>query len=291
MKAKQPISLVMAIPDHPWTKATAESAAVRIAMTVAESGTQPGSLLTVMRESGLDTDDPHLVLSEARGTINSNLSEGADVTSAKSLVANSGISCNGMMLAGRGFVLTESQASHLIATDGEGARSIIKPFINGGELVRRWSRRYAIDAYGKTADDIRKFAPNTFQHLLQAVKPERDLNRRPSFVRRWWIFGEPRSTFRPALDNLNRYIGTTETAKHRLFQFLDTEVLPDNMVIAIASDDAFHLGVLSSKVHSEIWMPANAASLGVFIGNVRYSKSRCFDPFPFPVTDEFTRVF
>src|SRR5208337_1776282 len=35
---KSPLSLVMAIPDHPWTKATSDAAAVRIAMTVAQAG-------------------------------------------------------------------------------------------------------------------------------------------------------------------------------------------------------------------------------------------------------------
>ena len=33
LNATNPISLVFAIPDHPWTKATKDSAAVRIAMT------------------------------------------------------------------------------------------------------------------------------------------------------------------------------------------------------------------------------------------------------------------
>lgn len=37
-KAKNPISIVMAIADHPWTKATPDSAAARIAVTVAETG-------------------------------------------------------------------------------------------------------------------------------------------------------------------------------------------------------------------------------------------------------------
>src|SRR5205085_11734551 len=37
-----PLSLVMAIPDHPWTKATADSAAVRIAMTVAQGKARQG---------------------------------------------------------------------------------------------------------------------------------------------------------------------------------------------------------------------------------------------------------
>ena len=80
--------------------------------------------------------------------------------------------------------------------------------------------------------------------------------------------------------DLPRYIATVETSKHRVFQFLDASILPDNMLIAIGSDDAFHIGILSSRVHA-IWALRSGGWLGV--GNdPRYSKSRCFDPFPFP---------
>ena len=52
------------------------------------------------------------------------------------------------------------------------------------------------------------------------------------------------------------------------------------MLVAIGSDDAFHLGVLSSRIHVT-WALHAGGWLGV--GNdPRYSKSRCFDPFPFP---------
>lgn len=79
---------------------------------------------------------------------------------------------------------------------------------------------------------------------------------------------------------LLRYIATAETAKHRVFQFLDGSILPDNMLVAIGSNDAFHLGVLSSRAHI-VWALRAGGWLGV--GNdPRYSKSRCFDPFPFP---------
>jgi hypothetical protein len=71
-------------------------------------------------------------------------------------------------------------------------------------------------------------------------------------------------------------------AKHRTFQFLDASILPDDKLIAIALDDAFALGVLSSQLHIE-WALAQAA-LGVAIDPV-YSKSRCFDTFPFPAED------
>jgi hypothetical protein len=52
------------------------------------------------------------------------------------------------------------------------------------------------------------------------------------------------------------------------------------MLIAIGSDDAFHLGILVSRLHT-VWALRAGGWLGV--GNdPRYSKSRCFDPFPFP---------
>jgi type II restriction/modification system DNA methylase subunit YeeA len=52
------------------------------------------------------------------------------------------------------------------------------------------------------------------------------------------------------------------------------------MLIAIGSDDAATLGILSSRIHI-VWALRASGWLGV--GNdPRYSKSRCFDPFPFP---------
>jgi hypothetical protein len=55
------------------------------------------------------------------------------------------------------------------------------------------------------------------------------------------------------------------------------------MLVAIASDNACHLGVLSSRVHVA-WALAAGGRLG--IGNdPRYNKTRCFEPFPFPSDD------
>lgn len=52
------------------------------------------------------------------------------------------------------------------------------------------------------------------------------------------------------------------------------------MVIAIALESGFALGVLSSKAH-EVWTLAACSWMGV--GNdPRYNKTLCFDPFPFP---------
>lgn len=42
---------------------------------------------------------------------------------------------------------------------------------------------------------------------------------------------------------LPRDIATVETAKHRIFQFVDAAVLPEHKLVAIGSNDALHLGV------------------------------------------------
>jgi len=56
------------------------------------------------------------------------------------------------------------------------------------------------------------------------------------------------------------------------------------MIVALALDDAFHLGILSSKIHT-LWAFSAGGKMGV--GNdSRYNSSRCFQPFPFPTTTE-----
>src|SRR3546814_2640802 len=53
-------------------------------------------------------------------------------------------------------------------------------------------------------------------------------NNRESRKEKWWIFGEPLSTFRPALSGLERYIGTARTSKFRNFVFLPGGSLPES---------------------------------------------------------------
>ena len=144
-----------------------------------------------------------------------------------------------------------------------------------------------IDLFGLSGEYVRKNFPEVYQHLLTTVKAAREkqfanspTNDARSYAENWWVMGKPRTELRPALDGLTRYIATVETAKHRYFMFLGAIVLPDNKLTIIASDDAFHLGVLSSRVHCSYALRAGGW-LGVGNDPV-YVKSRCFDPFPFP---------
>lgn len=279
---KNPLRLAFAIPDHPWVDA-ADGAAVRIAMTVGTIEAVEGRLLTVTEETPGEGGETRVTLAERRGTIQADLRIGADVASARSLRANGGISVNGMMRAGEGFIVTPEEAQALGLGREPGLERVIRPFRNGRDLTDRPRGVMVIDAFGLTAEELRIRYPAVFQRLVERVKPERDQNNRPRLRTVWWEFAEPRKTLRKALAGLSRYIATVETAKHRAFQFLPASIVPEHKLIAVASDDALHLGVLSSALHVE-WALAAGGWLGVGNDPV-YVKTRCFEPFPFPDED------
>lgn len=272
------LSLIMAIGDHPWTKATKDAAAVRIAMTVAASGAHDGRLIEVTSEKALETDTPELETSLSLGKINADLTVGSDSGQVTPLKSNYGLGYRGVQLIGSGFIVTAQEAAHLGLGKRDGLERHIRPYRNGRDLLQRSRDVMVIDLFGLDEKQVRQKFPEVYDHILRAVKPERDDNRRASYKKNWWIHGEPRKDMRPALEGLPRFIATVETAKHRVFQFLDTEILPDNMIIAIGSEDAFHLGVLQSRLHTD-WALGIGGTLE---DRPRYNKSQIFDPFPFP---------
>ena len=268
--------LLMAIPDHPWVDGT-NGAAVRIAMTVLAAGSGQGQVLTVTQEQPGEHGEVAVTLAARTGLIHADLSVGANVAAAQALQAMQGISSPGVKLHGAGFIVTADEAAQL------NAPALVRPYRNGRDLTDKPRGVLVIDAFGLSAEQVREQYPAAYQWLLDRVKPERDQNNRATYRDNWWLFGEPRKELRPALAGLPRYIATVETSKHRTFQFLDAAILPDNKLVAIALDDAYSLGILSSQLHSA-WALAAGSWLGVGNDPV-YVKTRCFEAFPFPDQD------
>jgi hypothetical protein len=138
---------------------------------------------------------------------------------------------------------------------------------------------YVVD-FGLAGEDEARQTPVLYDLVRTRVKPTRAANNRRGYREQWWRFGEPRVELRSALAGLNRYAATPYVSKHRYFLFLDAEIAPDETIVGIATNEGFHLGILSSVIHAE-WASAAGSRLGV--GNdLRYNNSLCFDPFPFP---------
>ncbi len=280
---KNSIRLFFAIAEHPWAEG---DAAVTIAMTAAElrdpkkdSIASLGYFIPKEKEDGESlapmSDQDEFVFKQV-GAIFSNLKNGINITNIPKLKANSLLSCPGVKLHGKGFKLNSEQLRTI-------EPQVVYPYLNWDDLTDKSRNLSIIDLFGLSESEVRLNYPNAYQWVYENVKPDRDQNNRPTYKNNWWIFGEPRAQFRPAIKDLSRYIVTGETSKHRTFMFLSGNVVPDNMLTVFAFDNAYELGILSSKLH-EVWA---LASGGDHSGNTpRYNKSVCFDPFPFPDPNE-----
>lgn len=275
LAAAQPLSIIFAIPDHPWVDAS-DGAAVRISMTVAASGDLEGRAAMVIREETTNTDSTNAVLQEHTGKVSADLTVGANASQAVPLGAARDISGMGSALHGAGFILTAEEAKEL----AQYGAAVIRPYLGGRDLLQTCRERYVIDFSSLSEEEALEANRHAFQYVMDHVKPERDHNRRDSIRELWWRFGWERPKLRAALKGISRFIGTTETAKHRVFQFIDGSYVADHMIVCVALSDAYILGCLSSRLHVA-WALAAGGRLGV--GNdPRYNKSRCFDTFPFP---------
>ena len=239
----------------------------------------PGHLHHVTAETPHEeTGENEVQLDLVLGKVSADLTAGANVAATQPLKANDGLSSPGVKLHGSGFIVTPDEAKALGLGKVKGLESHLRPYRNGRDLADRPRDVMVIDLFGLTVEEVRERFPKVYEHVLRTVKPERDQNNRASYRDLWWVHGEPRRELRPALAGLPRYIATIETAKHRFFQFLDAAILPDNKLVVIALKDAFHLGVLSSRIHATF-----ALSRGALLEDRPvYPKSECFDPFPFP---------
>ena len=284
-RAKEALSLVYAVPDHPWQKA-AGKAAVRIAMTVAARGGRDGTLATVERESGLNTDTPVVELREREGRINGNLKVGADITAVQPLMANALISSPGVKLHGSGFIVTPQQAAALGLGSTPGLEAHILPYRHGRDIAQRPRGVMVIDLFPLSADEVRDRFPKVYQHVVEHVKPERDTNREDYRRTYWWWFGRKNTLLRGFIEGISRFITTSETSKHRLFQFLDRNIRPDNRLVCIGISKPSLLAVLSSRIHI-VW---SLAIGGVLEDRPIYTKSLTFDPFPVASENESNQL-
>ena len=278
---KKPISLLFAIPDHPWVD-SANGAAVRIAMTVAGAGRREGRLLVLESEQKTEGEGEGRIVSfeERRGKIFANLQTGADVGGAFELQSNSLISQMGYKLHGQGFVVDRHFFNHALERYGGSAKRVIRPYRNGRDLNQLSPDRFAIDLYPLSKAEAQKLFPSIFQHVSDTVRPERESNREPWRKQHWHWYGRTHENLRASIEGLPRFVGTARTAKHRIFQFVPEGTVAESKIVAIGLSDAARLAVLSSK-HHLAWALAVGGWLGA--GNdPTYNHTDCFNKFPFP---------
>jgi hypothetical protein len=263
---------------------------VRIAMTIGVAGESTGRLVEVVEEIETGEGAAKVTLVERTGKLHADLTSGADVASLIPLAANAGLACPGVQLSGQGFVVAPDDVSRFSDATRE---RMLRRYVTGRDMTQVMREQYVLDTYGLTLDALRDQYPDAFQWLHDRVRPERETKRGETkdsqeYADNWWLFAKTRSKFRHALTGLRRIVVTSRTARHRTFQFLDASFLPETKVLIFGFDDAFHLGVLSSRIHV---LFANRVGGWLGVGNDPvYVKTRCLEKFPFPDASEAQRA-
>jgi type II restriction/modification system DNA methylase subunit YeeA len=164
--------------------------------------------------------------------------------------------------------------------NGKSNSDVVRPWANGSDLTDRSSDTWIIDFGPYLSEQEASYYEKPFEVVRRDVKPLRDGLRRANHRDKWWIHGEARPGMRRAIEGRPRFIASPRVAKHRFFVWLDSAVLPDSRLVALAFDDDVTFGILSSRFH-EVWTLATCSWHGV--GNdPTYNAESCFNTFPFP---------
>ena len=256
--------IFMAWSDEPWV---VQGAAVRVSI--------------VAQDNGSETE--HALDGQPVETINSNLTSGVDLTEARGLPENAGVSFMGDTKGGA-FDIPGNVAREMLRqpmnVNGHANADVVVPWVNGMDITRRSRGMFIVDFGADMAEAAAAAYEAPFEYVLEQVEPTRSKNRRKAYRERWWLHVEPRPAMRDALLPLHRFIATPTVARHRLFTWLSAPTLPDHQLIVVAREDDYAFGVLHSRAH-ELWSLRMGTWLGV--GNdPRYTPTSTFETFPFP---------
>ncbi len=263
-RIKQSGDIFYVVSDQEWRGADSNAASVHISIICFDDGIESFRLLDGKRTSNINPD----------------LTSGPDLTLAVSLAENRNLSFQGVGKVGD-FDISEDIAQGMISAPnphGKPNSDVLRRWINGTDMTNRPRNMWIID-FGTDMPEVDSALYEVpFEYVKEKVKPARITNSMPWRAENWWLHGYTATTMRQELSLLKRYIGTSVTAKHRFFKWLEDGTLPSNSVVAIARDDDYFFGVLHSRFHLT-WAAVKGTQLE---DRPRYTPTTCFETFPFP---------
>ena len=216
--------------------------------------------------------------------INADLTGRIDLTVAEQLPENHKISFRGDGKTGPFEIESELAQEMLMAPlnpNGRNNRDVLHPWANGSDMTGRSRGMWIVDFGIAMPYEEATLYEMPFEHVRKNVKPMRESNRVRQSREHWWLHERPRPDMRDAITSLERYIVTPLVSKHRVFAWMDKEVLPDQQLIVIARDDYYFFGVLHNRIH-EVWTLAQGSQLREKESGSRYTNTTTFETFPFP---------
>jgi type II restriction/modification system DNA methylase subunit YeeA len=235
--------------------------------------------------------------------IGPSLSFGLDVSKARSLSVNSkkGNCFQGITHGHEAFLMTSEIAERFLIKNHEYSQ-VLKPYLIADDLIGELNgkpSRYVINF-----EDLDLLTASKYSLLFNQVKervlpdrqiaaekesirnaeiistnPEAKVNQHhKNFLKKWWKHSYGRKGLTTELLKLNRYIACGRITKRPIFDFVSTDILPNDALTVFPFEDDYTFGILQSNIHW-LWFNARCSTLK---SDPRYTSNTVFDSFPWP---------
>lgn len=196
------------------------------------------------------------------------------------LEGNAGRCFEGPSPKAKGLIISADEAEALRSDADVDYSVVVRPYLTASDLTdhpRQAPSRWVIDFGLRTLEQAMAY-PRALRIVRERVRPERERNRRKSYREKWWLFAEPRTAMRRALDGLERFAALPGHAKRISVGWVSGEVLASNATDVVAIEDDYSMGILLSRAHGA-WAWAQSSTLK---GDLRYTPSTVFMTFAWP---------
>lgn len=200
------------------------------------------------------------------------------------LAENAGVSFQGCIVLGMGFVVAEEEARAWI-TENPKNDKVLFPYLNGEDLNSRPgadASRWVIDFNARPEEEASKYEL-PFRRVVGQVKPERQRRddrgefklRRP-LPERYWQYAEKRPALRAAIKSSNEVLIIALVSKTVMPVRVPTGQVFSHALGVFATAAFSDQAQLSSSLH-QVWAIVHGSTLET---RVRYLPSDVFETFP-----------
>lgn len=99
-----------------------------------------------------------------------------------------------------------------------------------------------------------------------------------NFLKSWWQLSYPRENMISAIAGLKRYIACGRVTARPIFEFISSEIHPNDALVIFPFEDDYSFGILQSSIHWK-WFANRCSTLK---GDPRYTSNTVFDSFVWP---------
>lgn len=201
------------------------------------------------------------------------------------LQRNDGLSFQGSIVLGMGFVLDSPEASFLISQNKKN-QDCLFPYMNGEDVNSDPSQqpsRWVIQFDERDEIEAQEYT-SLWAIVRDRVYPERilkDATKYPRMVNEWWKHWNNRQELYIKISPLNRVLVRSRVSELHMLAFVPKRILFSDATVIFAFEDNYHFALLQSSLH-DVWLRKQASSLRT---DIRYTPTDCFATFPFPVIE------